>query len=74
MIERELTEDAQIDRDEFNREHAKYGCSCCISPPCSHCIHPGNPLNQAEDDGCWVVAQTSSQPAGSPVNTNQEPK
>ena len=30
---------------EFLREFSDYGCSCHINPPCSHCVHPGNPIN-----------------------------
>lgn len=53
--EKVLTEQAQADRDDF---HACYGdgnCSCHINPPCNSCIHPGNPINQAEDESCWEV-------------------
>lgn len=24
------------------------GCQCHLNPPCSHCVHPGNPANIAE--------------------------
>lgn len=51
---RELTPEAQSDRDDFQREHRQSGCTCCISPPCNACIHPGNPANQDEDDSCWI--------------------
>ena len=30
---------------EFLREFRDSGCSCHINPPCSHCMHPGNPIN-----------------------------
>lgn len=46
-----LTKEAQIDRDAFERD--SQGCTCFISPPCSHCMHPGNPINQDEDESCW---------------------
>jgi hypothetical protein len=49
--ERVLTAEAQADRDDFDRDDG--GCSCHISPPCGYCTHPGNPLNQ-EDDDCWT--------------------
>jgi hypothetical protein len=53
--ERELTEDAQAERDQFEREYGYDGnCSCHLSPPCGSCTHPGNPLNQDEDDSCWT--------------------
>lgn len=52
MNNHQLTEEAQADRDDFDRDMADYGCTCFISPPCGYCTHPGNPLNQEEDD-CW---------------------
>lgn len=49
-----LTADAEADREDFEAEYGVRGnCSCFISPPCSSCMHPGNPLNQDEDDDCW---------------------
>lgn len=51
----ELTQAAQIDRDEFEVLFGEGGnCSCHINPPCSSCVHPGNPANQEEDESCWV--------------------
>lgn len=47
-----LTEEAQADREDFNSMDYG-GCSCCISPPCNFCLHPGNPRNQDEFDECW---------------------
>lgn len=53
MKERILTPGAQDDRDNFERYAREYGgCSCHLNPPCGHCAHPGNPLNQ-EDESCW---------------------
>jgi hypothetical protein len=52
---RELTEEAQIERYEFERDER--GCTCFISPPCSSCTHPGNPLNQDEDESCWHMVE-----------------
>lgn len=51
-MSRRLTQAAEDDRANFDREYSDSGCTCFISPPCSHCTHPGNPLNQ-EDDDCW---------------------
>ena len=51
-----LTPEAQADRDDFDLNYASMGCQCCISPPCNYCVHPGNPENQEENDGCWVPA------------------
>lgn len=49
-MSRRLTAEAQEDRDDFDREFGDRGCTCFISPPCSHCTHPGNPLCQEQDD------------------------
>ena len=51
----ELTQDAQIERDEFEVLYGEGGnCSCFRCPPCSSCTHPGNPMNQEEDETAWV--------------------
>jgi hypothetical protein len=50
---RVLTAEAQAERDDFEYDAKNYGCSCHLSPPCSYCTHPGNPLNQDEDESCW---------------------
>ena len=44
---------AQAERDQFDSEFSGGNCSCHIAPPCGSCTHPGNPLNQAEDEDCW---------------------
>ena len=50
----ELTQAAQIIRDEFEFMYGEGGrCSCHINPPCNSCIHPGNPANQEEDEDSW---------------------
>lgn len=47
-----LTDAAEAESADF---HAHYdSCSCHISPPCSSCTHPGNPLNLEEDHQAWV--------------------
>jgi len=48
-----LTEAAQEDRDDYERDLRTHSCTCHLSPPCHMCIHPGNPLNQDEDEACW---------------------
>jgi hypothetical protein len=53
MHERQLTSEAEAERCEFEREYSSRGCTCFISPPCNFCLHPGNPLNQEEDDTAW---------------------
>lgn len=55
---RVLTEAAQKDRDAYERIK---GCSCHIAPPCGSCTHPGNPMNQDEDETCWEVAYTKDE-------------
>lgn len=49
-----LTPAAERDRSDFVMEYEDLGCTCFISPPCCYCTHPGNPLNQEEDDDCWM--------------------
>lgn len=50
-----LTYEAQCERDDFTALFGLDGnCSCHVSPPCGSCTHPGNPLNQAEDDQAWM--------------------
>lgn len=54
--ERQLTEQAQADRADFERYDSEYGgCSCFQSAPCGWCTHPGNPHNQDEFDDCWEI-------------------
>jgi hypothetical protein len=57
-MERELTDEAQADRDAFDLKYWNSGCTCFISPPCSYCTHPGNPLNQ-EGDECYKPVETA---------------
>ncbi|MCK9394179.1 MAG: hypothetical protein M0Q44_01130 [Methylobacter sp.] len=56
MTIRVLTQQAEDDRVEWELNYD--GCSCHISPPCSSCIHLGNPSNQDEDDSCWELVDT----------------
>lgn len=54
MSGKRLTEWAQEERDDFEREHGRDGnCSCHLSAPCASCMHPGNPMNQEEDPDAW---------------------
>ena len=55
---RRMTAEAQAERDDFEGECRDRGCSCFISPPCGHCTHPDNPLNQ-EDESCYVPSKAS---------------
>ena len=55
MVRLHLTEWAEAEADDFRRVHGDGNCSCHISPPCSSCTHPGNPLCLAEDDDAWVM-------------------
>lgn len=57
---RQLKPEAQEDRDAFESEDS--GCSCHINPPCGHCTHPGNPLNQ-EDDEFYEEVPDEPEPA-----------
>jgi hypothetical protein len=59
-MSRELTQQADLDRADFYATFGSDGnCSCHIDPPCGSCVHPGNPLNQDEDDSCWVEVNDS---------------
>lgn len=61
-MSRVLTPEAQAERDQFVSEHGLDGnCSCHISPPCHSCMHPGNPMQQEEDDSCWVYLPPEDQ-------------
>lgn len=53
----DLTPGAQAERDEFEACYGTDGsCSCHLSPPCPSCTHPGNPLNQIEDETAWIAS------------------
>lgn len=52
-----LTDEAEAEYASFYHEYGDGNCSCHISAPCGSCTHPGNPLNQAEDDTAWVVGE-----------------
>lgn len=50
-----LTPEAEAEHFQFIAEYGYGGnCSCHLSPPCNSCLHPGNPLNQAEDETAWM--------------------
>ena len=52
---RVLTPEAESERQDFEAEYGfDKNCSCHISPPCGSCTHPGNPINQDEDDTAWI--------------------
>lgn len=53
MRERQLTAEAEAEREEWECAFGDRGCTCFISPPCCSCTHPGNPLNQENDDTAW---------------------
>lgn len=58
--ERVLTPEAQADRDDFVSSYGDDGnCSCHLSAPCASCMHPGNPLQQDEDESCWMTVSDS---------------
>jgi len=50
---RVLTNEGQDLQDEFESMYGDRGCTCFISPPCSYCMHPGNPLNLEESPDLW---------------------
>lgn len=56
-----LTDEADAERGEFI-EFSR-GCSCHTGcAPCSHCTHPGNPVNQAEDESAWRMVPEDQVP------------
>ena len=58
--ERILTPEAEAEREDFEAEYGLEGnCSCHLSAPCASCMHPGNPLQQDEDESCWMAAGDS---------------
>ena len=58
--ERVLTPEAQDDRDDFEAQYGDNGdCSCHVSAPCGSCMHPGNPMQQENNDACWMAAGDS---------------
>lgn len=61
MVRLRLTEEAEAESEDFYRVYDGGNCSCHISPPCSSCMHPGNPLNLQEDDSAWVMGFEGAQ-------------
>lgn len=59
--ERVLTPGAQAERAQFVAEYGSEGnCTCFTgAAPCASCTHPGNPLNQEEDETAWMAASDS---------------
>ena len=64
LVRLRLTDEAEAENTSFFREYRDGNCSCHISAPCGSCTHPGNPLNQAEDDTAWVVGVDLAQEGG----------
>lgn len=51
-----LTPEAEADRIDFHSEYGDGNCYCHLgAAPCGSCTHPGNPINQVEDESCWEV-------------------
>lgn len=55
---RELTEEGEGLKAEFESKYSNGGCACHINPPCEYCIHPGNPDNLEESDDLWIDTET----------------
>lgn len=51
---RELNEEGEALREEFESVYKDSCCYCHLCPPCNYCVHPGNPMNLAECDDLWV--------------------
>lgn len=50
---RVLTKEGKELEENFLLNYSGSGCTCFISPPCGHCIHPGHPLNLEATDDLW---------------------
>lgn len=56
-----LADWAEAEAEVFRRSYADRGCDCFTGcAPCSWCMHPGNPLNLAEDDAAWVMGHADA--------------
>jgi len=53
----QLTQAALAERLEYEADYGDRGCSCHQCAPCGNCVHPGNPLNQDEDDEAWELVE-----------------
>ena len=54
-MKRVLKPEAEDDRWDFISSYGSEGeCHCHISPPCGSCMHPGNPMQQAENESAWM--------------------
>jgi len=49
-----LTEEGLELYDEFYDHFSDGGCTCFQMPPCSYCLHPGNPNNILETESLWI--------------------
>ncbi|WP_067097860.1 hypothetical protein [Marinomonas atlantica] len=54
---RQLKPDWQDEADDFDITFRDQGCTCFLAPPCSYCLHPGNPLNLEETEEAWEVVE-----------------
>lgn len=52
-----LTDADQAERDAWDENYEEVGCTCFQCAPCGSCTHPGNPLNQAEEESCWIEVE-----------------
>lgn len=52
-MERQLKPDWQDEADDFELSFKDQGCTCFLAPPCSYCLHPGNPLNLEGTEEAW---------------------
>ena len=60
MPNKTLTKQAQDDALNFDLYYGDRNCcSCHMHPPCSWCIHPGNPINLEENEDAWEIITTS---------------
>ncbi len=50
---KKLTIEGEELKEEFKSTYADEGCRCHTNPPCSYCLHPGNPNNLVESPMLW---------------------
>jgi len=55
---KKLTLEAEGWKEEFESTYEDRGCSCNMSPPCSHCTHEGHPECLDNTDTAWNKVET----------------
>lgn len=53
---RQLKPEYQEAADQWQAHFSDDSCRCFIAPPCSSCVHPGNPSNLECNEDAWESA------------------